>query len=178
MYRLLFYNALDNHLGFLFDIYLGGFSNEQRIALKRNDKFLSFPILSDYCNYREIRTEIIHFDNATDFLLIQYSESNGISDWTHGYAEYMKGIEIWNLDKIEMLANFEYYYSHLEWGEETVVGEPDISCNSYSFEIKDQTITFTEQNICNDFDEKLTITLENSKKITYKFTENRLIRVK
>ena len=165
-------DTLDNHLGFLFDIYRSGFHSEQRIALKRDDKFLLFPILREG-NYREIRTEIIHFENDIDFLLIRYSESYGLSDWTHGYADYLKGIEIWNLNKIEMFANFKY----LEWEEPPAV-ESEIFCYSYSFEIKDQMITFTEQNICNDFDERLTTTLENPKKITYKFTEKGLIRVK
>jgi len=168
-------DTLDNRLGFLLDIYLGDFRSEQRIMLKRDDKFISFPILNGG-DYREITTKIIHYDKSQKLLLIKYSNSSGLSFETHGYADYMKGIEIWNLDKIEKLALFEYYWSHLEWGEE--ITDPDISCYNYSFEIKEQTITFTKQNTCDDFDEGLTIPRENTEKITYKFTVNGLIREK
>lgn len=168
-------DTLNNSSAFLLQIYLEQFINKNVVAVKRGNNFIVFPVLSER-SYREIETEKISLSNKHNILLIKYTASIGISQATHGWAEYTKGFQIWDLDEILCLASIDNYYSHLEWDNNSKDDSSNI-CENYIFTITDRVITLTEQNSCNEFAEKLKAIASNET-ITFNLTNEGAIKLK
>ncbi|CAN5906496.1 hypothetical protein BH11BAC7_BH11BAC7_28070 [soil metagenome] len=138
----------------------------------------------------EIIIERVNFNGkGKKELVIYYAQSNGISQWTHGWAEHQKGIAIIDLDKYNLLANIENYNSHTDWFAEYESDEPDtidytslqttggdIYGSNYIVSIFKGKLVLTESEVCNDFDEKIVNNFTKPRIIIYALGKNSLIR--
>ena len=190
--KITFLDTIEKPNCYLVRIQTKPFQQNVSIAFKQKNSWVLYEIIQDADD--KIKIERVDFNGkGSKELIVYYSNSLGISQWTHGWAEHQKSFAIIDLDNFQLLANIENYNSHMDWFQEFDSDESDTLDYSertlvnsggdqygknYIVAISKGKIVLTESKTCNDFEEKITNEFTKPKTVTYIITKNYLIRKK
>lgn len=179
-------DTLTNPDGFIFWSHLNGVDGPY-IALKEKGLYKYFDVGGEYGGNGIGKAKRINFDGDKKQFFLYYSLSNG----NPHYSESHEGFTIWDLDKVELLADFEYSYSYWIYpameadsaGEYHLIDTNDNGkkdCYHYEPAIKKGSITFTETNPPCQWDEtKIKLdAVTDPAIIKYKLINGNLVKVK
>jgi len=138
---------------------------EVQVAVKRNNEFLIFypPISAS-----DLTIERVDFNGTgSEELVIRWTYYAGHTGWEHSIHEHSGGIQVWDLDSLRLLFNFENYYSMQAWwrefaedttgtiaysDREEIGGGGESECTSFLVEVSKQKVIIRQNNHCPDQD--------------------------
>lgn len=192
-YELEFRDTLKEPFALLIESYPG--SRDQVLSLAIPRKKGGFEIYEVFRNTGHgIATERLDLNGyGKRELLIRYVDGDGRSGWQSGWSDRWKGFAIVDLDQFLMYGPVQHYYSYLYWENDLEMVESDSGRTHYditgssmappegsNFEpaFEKGSITFTERDTCNDFDENIVFEIDVPEVVTYELQGGNLIKIK
>ncbi|MBC2844951.1 hypothetical protein [Winogradskyella flava] len=157
--------------------------NAEVIAIKKGCKFLVFDLLPEGFSGSVTTTKQIQI-NGKNYkeLVVYWSDINGHSGLGGGFSETFKGILIYDLKKIFLIFNEEYYFSHYQWMNdisenlEVISTSEERECDNLDIKFGHREITM-EMKISKDCD-SINFLEYDATTWSYKLKSNFLIRTR
>jgi hypothetical protein len=158
------FDSIENPKAYLV-INKGYYSSYVKLAIKDKHGYKVF-VVGHFAGHEITTVERTEFTGyGTQELVLTWLHYAGHSGWENSIHENWGGIQIWDLDSIRLLMEFENYYSAVSWWQEfeedsthslsyderTVVNSGgESTCSSYRVTIQPKTITIQEDANCPD----------------------------
>jgi len=131
------------------------------IAIKKENKYTTFHIVSRYCQEYEYEFERKNINNIGNDELIVYCQCwNSKSGLTGGFSEYSARIFVWDIDSynclLDFVVGFEYSSWWQEWSQEDLPYEEreiidsggESECYNYAIELEKMQLIIQEDEDC------------------------------
>lgn len=144
------------------------------------------------CYVGEVSVERINFNKTgSEELVLRWNQGTGISTWTHGWAEHNAGVQIWNLDQMQLLFSFENYTSSYSYWQlfaddtsgkllfeerEIIDSGWEATCVNHKVTITPGEIKIVQNAECPDLEESVKYVISDTTTYRYILGQNCLFR--
>lgn len=158
------FDSIDNPKAYLITN-KGYYSSYVKLAIKEKKGYKVF-VIGQYISPDRLKWERTEFTGyGTPELILIWQHYAGHSGWESSIHEHSGGIQIWDLDSIRLLMDFDNYYSAISWWQEfeedsthtlqyeerkLVNSGGESICISYKVSIQAKTVTIQEDAKCPD----------------------------